>query len=534
MATQGARSATSVISRRLSSLISPVVLIVVAALAGLAAGLLSPLVTVCLGVVGLVVLMVLWIRAALPWARRKDQTGSTGSDPDAPPERAELRLARLVFYLGTLTLGQSALRFAAGLTVSEFLFFGALALCVLAGLRGEGFTGVPSPIAVAVGIFVLGGALSSFDAQSPGGSAYQVMHALYVLLLWPCVGAMVLRSRGQLVAAIGLWSLSAALDGLDALAQLVGLHVLGPVRQGNRMTGLTENPNDLGGVTSIALVPALFIATDKTAGRSPSRQALWWAIVALVGTGLVLSGSVAGMAAAAGALLIWLSSPLVRASARIAVLATAVCALAVVVAAGTRISSPIQRVTQVTSPASAGNNGSGQDRISVAEQAWPRIKRDPVVGTGLDVNDSDVTIISHAYSVPYQIHGLPLAAWYETGLFGLIGLLGLIGVLAVLGWRGVAAARDEDDALVGWALLAALIAFVIEAMTQPLVFQQYGWVTGVMLVAWLYQPRPLQIPETAPAIDRTAAAHLRPLWPSALPGGGSRSTDPAAARWNAW
>lgn len=534
MAWQGARSATSVISRRLSPAVVPVVVIAIAALAGLAAGALSPLVTVCLGVAGLVLLLVLCIRTAIPWPR--GNRGAESTAPHAgPPESPELRLARLVFYLGTLTLGQSALRFAAGLTISEFLFFGALALCLLAVARGESFTGVPNPVAIAVGVFVLGGALSSFDAQSPGGSAYQVIHAVYVLLLWPCVGAMVLRSRRQLAAAMGLWSLSAAIDGLDALAQLVGLHALGPARQGDRMTGLTENPNDLGGVASIALVPALLVATDKSARRSFSRQALWWAVVALVATGLVLSGSVAGMGAAAAALLIWLSSPLVRASARIAVLAAVVCALAVVAAAGTRVSSPLQRVTEVTSPASGANNGSGEDRISVAEQAWPRIKSDPIVGTGLDVNDSNVTIISHAYSVPYQLHGLPLAAWYETGVFGLAGLLGLLGILAVLGWRGIGLARDEGDALFGWALLAALIAFVIEAMTQPMVFQQYGWITGVMLLSWLYQLRPLEIPETAPTADSAAAVYLRPLWSgAALPGGGSPSTNPAAARWSAW
>jgi hypothetical protein len=100
---------------------------------------------------------------------------------------------------------------------------------------------------------------------------------------------------------------------------------------------------------------------------------------------------------------------------------------------------------------------------------------------------------------------------------------------------GIGAARDDGDALVGWALLAALMAFVVESMTQPLVFQQYGWVTGVMLLTWLHQPQPLARSETAPTADSVVAAYLGPRWPgAALPAGGSPSTNPAAARWKVW
>jgi O-antigen ligase len=479
-------------TRQLAQIVSGVSVLALAAAGGLLAQAVSPIATLGICAIGSAALMVIAIRRLLPRNPGEPESVDTvdGQPGGQRSEGAELRLARLLFYLGSLTVGQSALRFGAGFTLSEAMFIAAFGACLLAALRGQPVIGMPAPVLVMVTIFVFGGAISSVGAQSPSGSAYQVLHAVYVLLLWPCVGAMVLRTRRQVMTAIVLWSTSAAIDGLDAIAQLTGVHVLGPARQGNRMTGLTENPNDLGGVTSVALVPALLCATQAGAHQLTPRRLFRWVTLVLVVVGLVLSGSVAGMAAAAAALLAWLSSPLVRASARGVVLATLVCALAVVVAGSARVTSPVQRLVQVTSPASGANNGSGQDRISVAEQAWPRIKSDPIVGAGLDNNDSFVTIISHAYSVPYQIHGLPLAAWYESGIFGVVGLIGLIGVLGALGWKGVGTGTSDDELRIGWALLAAFLAFVIEAMTQPMVFQQYGWITGVMLLAWLLRAQP--------------------------------------------
>jgi len=502
-------------TRQLAGIVGAAV--VVAASVG--AGLL-PIVTSVIGVLGvcacgMLVLTVLGVRRTLPSRHSEERADHghvrpgaalrLGEEQDSEVGSLSLRLARVLFYVGSVLVGQSAFRWAAGLTLSEAMFIASFALCVFSVLRGNPIVGIPTPVVAAVGIFVVGGSISSLDAQSPTGSGFQVVHAAYTLLLWPCVGVMVLRTRRQLMTTITLWSISAAIDGLDAIFQVIGVHVIGPARAGNRMTGLTENPNDLGGVTSIALVPALLTAARSVGDQRHLFRAVRWLPVALIATGLVLSGSVAGMAAGGVALLVWLSAPAVRAPARVAVIAALVCALAVVALSDGKVTSPLQRLAQVTSPASTGVNGSGQDRISVIQQAWPRIESDPFVGTGLDVYDTDVTIISHAYSVRYQIHGLPIAAWYETGIFGVAGLIGLLVALAMIGWRSARAAATDDDLLVAWALVAGFVAFVIEAMTQPMVFQQYGWITAVLLIAWNghadFVPAPLRRGEFGAASD---------------------------------
>src|SRR5207302_6267100 len=128
----------------------------------------------------------------------------------------------------------------------------------------------------------------------------------------PWVGAMVISTRPQLMTVLGLWAISAAVDGIGALSQVVHapLPGTGALEGGGRYVGFTLHPNDLGGVAAVALVPALLFATSGDRSRSAS----WirWVPVPLVAVALVLSGSVSGMAGAVLALLVWLSSLAIR------------------------------------------------------------------------------------------------------------------------------------------------------------------------------------------------------------------------------
>ena len=68
-------------------------------------------------------------------------------------------------------------------------------------------------------------------------------------------------------------------------------------------------------------------------------------------------------------------------------------------------------------------------------------------------------------------------------------------------------AGDQTDLLIGLSILAAFLAFLIIAMTTPFVFQQYGWFTGVMLVAW--RMRRENLAEFIPSMADRAPQPLR-------------------------
>ncbi len=476
---------------------------------GLAPGVLTLSATLGLLAVGIAAFAARLMREALGrvWARA---SADPRRDAAAPPPATgvNLRWSRRLFYLGALTVGLASFNVGFGLTFSQFAFLLALGGALFAVLRGHGIPLLPTALIVGTATFAFGGVISSFGAPLPGRSAGEVPQAIYVMGLWGFAAAMVLRTRRQVLTALTLWTVSIAIDGAGAIAQVAGSDwLVGPL-EGNRATAFLPHPNDLGGACGIALIPALLLATARVPEWRRPATALRWLVVALIAAGVVLSASVAGMATAAVAVVIWLSSPLVRTPTRAAVLAAlGVAMVAVLLIGGDDVTSPGERLKQVTSASGSGPEaGSGEERIKIVETVWPRIVENPLVGTGLADGGEPVTITANGQTRPYQAHGAPLAAWYEAGIAGLVGLLLVFGSLARTGWRSLRAARNRLDLQVGWALLAGFGAFVVWSMTVPFVFQQYAWFSAVAVLAWGLRRDAAPAPKSAPAWARGGQA----------------------------
>ena len=467
----------------------------VAVLLGLAAGALPIVGALALGVLGLGLLAALLYRRSLRSPRLAGQSqvkvgsfegGEMGWFRDAPDESSSdrlLRIPRLLFYLGSLTLTEAAWRPAAGLTVSEMFFLIALAATVIAVLAGRPTTRIPSGLVIGVSIFALGGAISSIGAESTASSVGQTLQGIYVMLLWAWTGATVLRTRQQIVVALGCWTFSSALNGVAALLQVLDVSWLGGALEGNRAVGLTQHPNDLGAACAIALVPALMLATTRLPARGGWLTAVRWCLLGFTAMGVIFSASVGAMLAGLIAILVWLLAPTVRAPGRVAVVAAVAASLAGLTLAGGMVTSPVKRVEEVTRNGVSPDSGSGTIRLKIVQRAWPRIESNPIVGRGLDSSGLSVNVISHGTILPYQVHGGPVSIWYQAGILGLLGVVIVVWTLLRGAWRSLTAG-DQTDVLVGLSILAAFLAFLIYAMTTPFVFQQYGWFTAVMLVAW--------------------------------------------------
>ncbi len=491
-----------------SSWVLVVLALLGAGLLGVAPALLSPAETIVVFAVCGGALALLLIRGALGASGRPAELGATAGalwEQARGPADRDLRVQRWLFCLGALTVTESTWRPALGLTIAEIFFIASFAGCAFAVLRGHQVARVPAALVAGVAIFAFGGAISSFGAQLPADSGTEVLHGVYVMLLWTWTGAMVLRTRRQLLLAVTLWTVSAAVSGLASITQVVGIEAIAGALEGNRATGFSDHPNDLGGAASVALVPALMLATRWAPGTNSAGRALRWLVVALIATGVALSASVAGMAGALLAIVVWISSPAVRASARVAIVAALAITLVVAVAVtGGAVTSPTERIEQVTSTSGTDPAaGSGEERIEIVRTVWPRIAEDPLIGAGLDTPDTVVTVLSGGRTTPYQVHGAPLAAWYGAGIFGVLGILIVFVAVLAAGWRALVAAPGADDRLIGWALLAAFGSFVVYAMTAPLFFQQYGWFAAVVLVAW-------SAGSEAVARDRSPAWSRRP------------------------
>jgi O-antigen ligase len=401
-------------------------------------------------------------------------------------------------------------------TLSDWLFFAALVFAAVVLLVLHRRVTVEVPIVVLVGgvLFGVGGLVSSLDAALPVQSVAVGARVVYIVSLWFWLGTVLLRDLAQVDVAVRLWTISAGITGAGAVAQLVWGDVIpGATPSWGRMTGFTPHMTDLGGTTCLALVPALWVATRTRTWGMQRLVAL--ATVAFIGAGLILSGSIGSMLAAAVAVFVWLA--LGAGQLRAIVIAVALAgiiaipSLAVLEQLGGI--SPATRLQQVV--VSEGEEGSLWSRLQAYQAAWDVIGRNPYVGAGLDDQSSRVDVLGlellsdgNVIFNRHQVHNVFLGAWYGAGLLGLIGVIAILIGTVQAGFLSVVRAVSDDERLLAAALLASFAGFVVFAQGTVVLYQRYGWIGSALILAiWAQQVRRLRSSERISAEAR--ASNLR-------------------------
>lgn len=393
------------------------------------------------------------------------------SDPLSP--------ARYLYYAGMATLGQTSIRPFGGFAISDWLFLLAL-LAALAGLvqsRTPFTFRLPAVVVVGVVLYVVAGLLSTFGAVAPVVSAGNVARFAYLTLVWFWLGTLVLSRPRHLRTAIAMWTASIAANGLAAILQARGVSMpfLGAPMSG-RMTGFTEQVNHLGGAAAIVIAPALALVVTSTRLR---RSLVWIGALVAIVAAAVLSGSVAGMAAAVGAIGIWLV--ISSRGPRPVVVAFAVLVLAVAVAqvqGEVGLPTPIDRVLSATGRSQGGQYSTVATRVRGYEAAWAAVGSGGWFGHGLDSGSPDP-------NGARATHNLLLKAWYEGGLAAASGMVCVM--LGGLGCCLLAArlARTSGFRLLATSLFAAVAAFSAFGMSSPMLSQRYGWVSVALALCCL-------------------------------------------------
>ena len=387
--------------------------------------------------------------------------------------------ARYLYFAGMLTIAQTTVRPLLGFTLSDWFFLAALcaALGALVVHPGAVKFRVPSLLVLGVSLFVVSGLLSSVDALQPLQSVAKVLRFGYLTLVWFWLGTVVLASWKDVRAAMGCWITSVAIDGFAAVLQTRGVPVpfLGPVTWG-RMTGLTENVNDLGGAAAVALAPALALAF--TARRL--RGLMYWCLtLAGIVVALVLSGSVGGMAAAIGAVVVWLVVSGRGVRPVILVAAAAVVALGIAQAqTGLGLPTPSERLMAATGQSGGGQYSTIATRLNGYDKAWAGLDGGGWIGVGLDARSADV-------GPGIEVHNVFLKAWYEAGWLAALGMLLVVGCALGYGLLAARRARSGQSRMIAVASFSATAAFVALSMGAPILHQRYGWVAVALVVACL-------------------------------------------------
>jgi O-antigen ligase len=387
---------------------------------------------------------------------------------------------RFFFYLGLLFIGQTIFRPALSFTLSDWFFL--ISFCLTTSeslLRRKLEIRFPPYMVLGLFFFTIGGVLSSCFAKLPLVSVIALIKYLYLIVVWFWLGTILLEKSEHVYKAIFLWTSSAAFSGFGALLQIFWEDIIpGVYPSHSRMTGLTEHVNDLGGLTSIALIPAIMMLT-----RFP--KSIWrfiysWVCVILIAIGLVLSVSMSGVTALLVSLIVWLSiNKITLKNIMILSLSSVLFISAISIQSRSKGVSILSRLYDIL------NNGFSlltlQTRVETYFAAWEAIRKNPLLGVGLGPNVG----LTKTGDV---VHNIFLANWFESGLFGFLGILLILGTIAQIAYKGINNPNRSPDKIIGIALFSSYIAFLVLGLAQPIYYKRFGWISGALLLA-LYSIR---------------------------------------------
>lgn len=385
-----------------------------------------------------------------------------------------LRLGRGLFYLGLFFTSMLVLR-VGSLTIGDALLMASI-ICV--GLaRGVNHT-VAWPrayfplwgTAVLFTMFVTGALLSAGNAAQPGESLTVVARLILVMLVLPWLARTVLPTSEQLTTAAGWLVAGAAVCASGTILQfLFGASLIpgAAVTEAGRFSGFTGHVSDLGGVASMGI--AIGIGFLLGARRASTRA---WSVVALgvLTVGLVLSGSVSGMAAAMVGVLVYvfrralkfrhlilISLLLVAVMYAVSMLQSAVSAL-----------SPIERLMQTLGLRDQGRYSTSESRIETFQAAWEQIVISPLVGQGFD----GISAIADGIHPP---HNIIIGALFQGGIL----VTFVIVMMTLRPFRGRWLRQDRSP--LATQLMAGAVAAIVFTMTAPSLYNRYFWIPLALL-----------------------------------------------------
>jgi O-antigen ligase len=328
---------------------------------------------------------------------------------------------------------------------------------------------------------------------------------VFVLLIWLWTVRHLLPTEKLLHRGMTAYVLGCAVSGFVAVLQL-SAHVLvslGTLTNG-RASGLAKAPDDTGSLLALGLTFAVGLALHPAV----KRRWLYVSSIAVIATGLIISGSVSGMLCGLiGAVVVILRFGVkLKHVLAVGVLLIAVYGLGTAIQAGHGGSlNPIARFTGATS--SGSQNNSVNDREGTWKNSWSGIVHNPWVGHGLDVESSLVYEDPNDYTW-YPPHNFILMNWYQGGILFLIGdFVCIFTALLRTRRNGVMDATKN-------VLFAGMVAVFAFSMQAPTMYDRYFWFPFVLAMALppaaIYRSRRRQARELSLAAPDLEASKLQP------------------------
>lgn len=388
-----------------------------------------------------------------------------------------VRLSRVLFFAGLLGVSLLVFRIGGFITVGDALLMASAVILTLAPT--DPYSPAPGLGLRVFALFAIfsGGCIASAVSPVSLDSLQVLVRVLYVAIVLPWQARRLLDTPERLSFACTVFAVGAAICGLGTLVQVR----LGPgaipgadVTTADRYSGFTGHVSDTGGITALAVVVGM---AGLGTGTSKKTKLLSLAIIAGGLMGLVLSGSVSGMMAAAAGLLVIILLRGLGFGRFLVVMAASALALfaANEVIAGTQHAlDPVERFNQALGLSGSMDEGlnTTASRLETDRLGWESFLQHPFSGVGLDASSSIVEPMGNL-----AVHNFLIGALHQGGLIFGLGVLAAAFGLVVAGLRALSRNNLSVRTL---SMAASAVAFSI---TAPSFFNRYFWIPLAFLAA---------------------------------------------------
>lgn len=387
-----------------------------------------------------------------------------------------MRFARILYYLGCLTIAQIAVRPVLNTALSDLLFFAALlALAPALLMRGKTVPfNLPRNLIGGVLLFVLGTSLSLFWVDDPDvlrNSTVVLLKFTYMCVIWFWLSSVIFTAMDQLKTALVCIAVSCAVSAIYGIYETLYLLEYAWYRT----AGMADHTNQFGATCAIGMTMVFGFLFRPPGGAKRPRwvQASFLLLFLACGLGLVVSKSLGSFFALFIGFLTWLVIQGIKPRyvlflGAVGLIVTA----ALVIQHSTSEYSVLDRFERQTDL--QDRDASLTTRLSTYATAFDEILDNPFIGQGLEVTTS----------TGFMVHNSLLKSLYESGILGIAGLIMIYLAVLRLGVRTLRLPVSGSDQQIAANLLVSFVVYLAISMKEPLLYNRFGWVAAALLLSF--------------------------------------------------
>ncbi|MDP9694968.1 UNVERIFIED_ORG: hypothetical protein J2X79_002536 [Arthrobacter globiformis] len=409
-------------------------------------------------------------------------------DEVEPREDFLVRVSRAATLAGLFLVSLLVVRVGGAITIGDLLLMASAGLLAVVPKPPLATLKAPSVSRIVITLLIfVGGLIATSVSPAPADSLQVLFRILYVAVILPWQIRRLFPTPRGLSLATTAFAMGAALCGFGSVLQ----NRLGPsiipgaeVTIAGRYSGFTAHVSDAGGITALAVAAGV-----AGLGLGASRMTKFLSVGFIAGglIGLILSGSVSGMASAgAGTVAVMLLRGVsVGKLFLIGGAGGGAFYFASGVLSGTQNAlTPLERFYQAVglTPSAASSLNTTASRLETDRLGWESFLANPWTGVGLDTQSS---IVDHLYNL--SVHNFILGAMHQGGWIFALGIL--LAALSLL-LPGLRLASGDSLRVRATAMAVAAVTF---AVTAPSFYNRYFWVPLALLAA--YHSLPTKVPE---------------------------------------